>query len=553
MAEVQYTREELIEGLRKAVANGNNRAANEIADVLASMEEKDEQLADPGMFPEFTKAAQVTGERLAGLAGTPEEKALGQTPGVFRIASEIAGGTGRLLMGAAKDITPDIVEEAVSRNVQGLTDIAKERLTPVIKLATLVSETDMAQEVLNTIQQSWSSHLSRKADDPEYALVAKELEALIDVGLLVAPGPKLKPVVPKQDSFLEKLGIGSKEAGTQQTIRKRKELTQKALTPIDGFGQGTTSTRGWLKRKTYDPTTDELEMIDIISGIPEFNPNTTFINNYNVVEDYIGRQANRLTAGISKAGNPKINVEALVEDIRTRALQGLADEVYNRKGKAKKIEDQLKLFGERLGEGTALEVLEARKALDAALRRDSNSADDSIATPSKAGRRAIAEAVHEAIAAAIPDLEVQNLLRSQALAYRARDIFDEKRRLEADTLISRMGQNISKAGVNLPRNPASQVATGNVAANTITSGVFPYILGVAGTAATVYGLGKAAFSAQTKKFLGSLLLATDKAIKVAKGSPQMIQQLKADRALLVALMQDARFDEVEEQEKEEQE
>ena len=242
-----------------------------------------------------------------------------------------------------------------------------------------------------------------------------------------------------------------------------------------------------------------------------------------------------------------------MEDIRTRALQGLADEVYNRKGKAKKIEDQLKLFGERVGKGTALEVLEARKALDEALRRDSNSADDSIATPSRAGRRAIAEAVHEAIAAAIPDLEVQDLLRSQALAYRARDIFDEKRRLEADTLISRMGQNISKAGVNLPRNPASQVATGNVAANTITSGVFPYIVGVAGTAATVYGLGKAAFSAQTKKFFGSLLLATDKAIKVAKGSPQMIQQLKADRALLVALMQDARFDEVEEQEKEEQE
>ena len=57
-------------------------------------------------------------------------------------------------------------------------------------------------------------------------------------------------------------------------------------------------------------------------------------------------------------------------------------------------------------------------------------------------------------------------------------------------------------------------------------------------------------SSQTKKFLGQLLVSTDKAIKAAKGSPEMIQQLKADRAVLVSLMQDARFDETEEEEEE---
>ena len=294
-------------------------------------------------------------------------------------------------------------------------------------------------------------------------------------------------------------------------------------------------------------------MINVISSVPEFNPKATFTDNFNAVEDYIGRQANQLTTGLSRAGNPKIDIDALIEDIRTRAMNGLADEVYDRKGKARKIEQQLRLFRERLGKGTALEVLEARKALDRSLKKDSRSADDSIATPSKAGRRAISEAAHEAIAAAVPDVAVQDLLRKQALSYRALDILDEKRRLEATTAIGRLGQNISRAGVNLPRNPASQIATGYAAGNIVQSGVFPFLAGAGATAASIYGLGKAAMSAQTKKFLGQLLVSTDKAIKAAKSSPEMIQQLRADRAVIVSIIQDTRFTEPDDEPVEEEE
>ena len=150
----------------------------------------------------------------------------------------------------------------------------------------------------------------------------------------------------------------------------------------------------------------------------------------------------------------------------------------------------------------------------------------------------------------MPDVSVQDLLRKQALSYRALDIVGEKRRLEADTAIGRLGQNISRTGVNLPRNPASQLATGYAAGNIVQSGAFPWLAGIGATGASIYGLGKAAMSSQTKKFFGQLLVSTDKAIKAAKGSPQMIQQLKADRAVLVSLMQDARFDETEEEEEE---
>ena len=501
------------------------------------------------MFPKFAEAAQVTGERLAGLAGTPEEKALGLQPGIPTAVSELAGGAGRMIRGGVQDITPDVVEQYVAEGLEGATDFAKIQLAPVIRLGTILGESDIAQDVLNTIQESYSAHLSRKESDPEYAATSRELESLIDVGALIAPGGRLKPVTP-EDTVFKGMGMDLIRKGRGQKIGDRKSLTQDALSPLDGFGKGRTTTEGWLKRKTYEPDADELEMISVISSVPKFDPKGTFTDNFNVIEDYIGRQANQLTAGISKAGNPKIDVEELIADIRVRAMNGLADEVYDRKGKAKKIDQQLQLFRERLGKGTALEVLEARKALDRSLKKDSRSADDSIATPSKAGRRAISEAAHEAIAAAVPDVSVQDLLRKQALSYRALDIVDEKRRLEADTAIGRLGQNISRTGVNLPRNPASQIATGYAAGNIVQSGAFPWLAGIGASAASIYGLGKAAMSSQTKKFFGQLLVSTDKAIKAAKGSPEMIQQLKADRAVLVSLMQDARFDETEEEEEE---
>ena len=537
----EYTREQLIDGLNRAAAAGDNVAANEIAAMLDKMEEP--ETATEPMFPKFAEAAQVTGERLSGLIPTPGQI----TPGVPTIGAEIAGGAGRLIRGGVQDITPDIVEQAVAEGLESLTEVAKVRLEPVIRLGTILGESDIAQDVLNTIQESYSAHLSRKESDPEYAAVSRELESTIDLAALIAPGGRLKPVVP-EDTFLTGKGMDLIRSGRGQKIGDRKSLTQDALSPLGGFGKGRTTTEGWLKRKTYEPDADELEMISVISSVPKFDPKGTFTDNFNVIEDYIGRQANQLTAGISKAGNPKIDIEELIADIRVRAMNGLADEVYDRKGKAKKIDQQLQLFRERLGKGTALEVLEARKALDRSLKKDSRSADDSIATPSKAGRRAISEAAHEAIAAAVPNVSVQDLLRKQALSYRALDIVDEKRRLEADTAIGRLGQNISRAGVNLPRNPASQIATGYAAGNIVQSGAFPWLAGAGATAASIYGLGKAAMSSQTKKFLGQLLVSTDKAIKAAKGSPEMIQQLKADRAVLVSLMQDARFDETEEEE-----
>src|SRR6056300_930065 len=108
----EYTREQLIDGLNRAAAAGDNAAANEIAALLDKMEQP--ETATEPMFPKFEEAAQVSGERLAGLMPTPGQR----QPGVPTIAAEIAGAGGRLITGAAQDITPDVVEQAVAEGLE---------------------------------------------------------------------------------------------------------------------------------------------------------------------------------------------------------------------------------------------------------------------------------------------------------------------------------------------------------------------------------------------------------------------------------------------------
>ena len=532
----QYTRQQLLDAHNRAIAAQDFDAADELAGMLDAMEEEPVQEPDDPMLSNITGALERTGQRIEDI--TEADYSVSPT----RLLSEGIRGTGDILVGAFQDLTPDVLKDVVRSGVEGLTPAAKKVAEPVTKLATIVGETEIAQDILNTMQKSWSTHLARKEEDPDYAYFAREIEGLVDVAAVVAPPTKIKPILP-ESSGLTNTGMGLIRGGRRQQIGKRKELVTKALEPVDGFGQGTTYTKGWLSEKSYDPSAEEIEMIDVVSSIPEFDPKSTFIDNYNVIQDYIGRQANRLKTGITKAGNPQIDLDALVEDIRTRAKAGLADEVYNREGKAKKIEQQLRLFVEKAGKGTALEVLESRQALDRALKKDQRSEKDDIATPSKVGRRAISEAVHDAIANNVPNVAVKDLLRKQALSYRALDVVDEKRRLEFDTVISRAGQNLSRAGVNLPKNPASQVATGYAAANIVQSGIFPYLAGAGAAASAVYGASKAAMSPATKKFVGLMINAMDKGIKAAKGNAELAAQLRADRAILVSVLQDTRFDE----------
>ena len=532
----QYTRQQLLDAHNRAIAAQDFDAADELAGMLDAMAEEPVQEPDDPMLSNITGALERTGQRIEDI--TEADYSVSPT----RLLSEGIRGTGDILVGAFQDLTPDVLKDVVRSGVEGLTPAAKKVAEPVTKLATIVGETEIAQDILNTMQKSWSTHLARKEEDPDYAYFAREIEGLVDVAAVVAPPTKIKPILP-ESSGLTNTGMGLIRGGRRQQIGKRKELVTKALEPVDGFGQGTTYTKGWLSEKSYDPSAEEIEMIDVVSSIPEFDPKSTFIDNYNVIQDYIGRQANRLKTGITKAGNPQIDLDALVEDIRTRAKAGLADEVYNREGKAKKIEQQLRLFVEKAGKGTALEVLESRQALDRALKKDQRSEKDDIATPSKVGRRAISEAVHDAIANNVPNVAVKDLLRKQALSYRALDVVDEKRRLEFDTVISRAGQNLSRAGVNLPKNPASQVATGYAAANIVQSGIFPYLAGAGAAASAVYGASKAAMSPATKKFVGLMINAMDKGIKAAKGNAELAAQLRADRAILVSVLQDTRFDE----------
>jgi len=543
----QYTRQQLLDAHNRAIAADDFEAADELAGMLDDMP-VEPQPEGPGFAESMTQAGERFQQRMQAQVPPPTaegEQRLPRMRGIPLVsaAAEFAG-TG--IIEGAKALTPNFLKNAVSQAMDNVADPVKAIVEPIEKLSTIVAESDIAQEVLNTVKTSFSAHQERKNADPEYAYISDELESVLDFGLIMAPATKLKPVSPMDSGDLAATGANLKRGGRKQLIGDRKTLITKMLEPIDGFGEGKTTTEGIMGRKTYTPSAQEQETINVVSLIPNVDPKDTFINNYNHVEDYIGRTANRLKTGIGKAGNPQIDMDALIADIEQRAIISLDNEVYGRKGKITKIQEQLDLFRRKAGKGRALQVLEARQILDKQLKAEGKSTEADISTSSRAGRAAISGAVNDALDAAIPDVAVKDLLRKQFLSYRALDVLDDKRRDEADTIIGRTGQNLSQAGVNLPRNPASQVATGYAAGNVVTSGVFAYIAGAGATAAAIYGVGKAAMSAKTKKYLGTVVTAIDKALKKGQGGAELLAQLRADRAVIVSIMEDTRFNETEE-------
>ena len=198
----QYTRQQLLDAHNRAIAAQDFDAADELAGMLDSMAEAPVQEPDGPMLPNITAALESGGQRMSALSGTPEERAAGMQPGVARAASEVIGSTGDLLIAGFQDLTPDMLKDGVSSAVEGLTATAKKIAEPVTKLATLVGETEIAQDVLNTMQKSWSAHLTRKKEDPEYAYVATELESLVDVAAVVAPPTKIKPILPESSGLV---------------------------------------------------------------------------------------------------------------------------------------------------------------------------------------------------------------------------------------------------------------------------------------------------------------------------------------------------------------
>lgn len=538
-----YSREQLLQALQKANAAGDIGAVNEIAAVLDKMDSPSpspyqaQNMAPSAIASGFAQDISGVGSRAQErMSGIMEERARGEisplgplTYGVGEVAipaaAEALTAVGKAGLRTASAIYPDVIEEPIVNAVKNVADY--------------ITSTETFQTAANFLSNSLSDYEQYKAEAPEgVKQEIRAFESAVDIGLLATPAPKRLPFEGK----IGDLGADITRMGRQQTIENRKEAVSKMLEPtVLEKGEGSVTIEGPLRSKTYNPSPREDEVIAVTSLIDGISPRKTFTENYNVVADEIGRVRERLDARIKNRKNPKFDKEAvageledLVEDILLSdefqlggGVPSFVRPIFNR---------AITLIQE--SDGTALGLLNVRRELDSWVERNAPATfTGEYINGKKLANTLIRDLINKKVGDLVPDVDVTGLLRKQHLLYDAKDRFDIKRQLEASNVVGRLLMNTQRVlGVRAPLTPLGIYGTGGIAATLFASGFAPFLTGSAALGAASYGAASILRSPQTKKALGALLSATDKAIKAAKND-QMVQKLKADRVMLVTLLQ----------------
>tara|TARA_A100001015_G_scaffold249779_1_gene287858 strand:- start:35 stop:1060 length:1026 start_codon:yes stop_codon:yes gene_type:complete len=292
---------------------------------------QEEGVQDASYFERVSDIAGRTVGELQTMAD-PEKSMLGRAPGIYTPVATVARGVGDVLVETGKEVIPEDV------SFENIFPFYRPLMEPLVKLGKLISETDLGSEAIEIAKRSYTDYQNWKQESEENAYVARELESMIDVGLLFAPSTRVAPITPN----IGEAGRQLSRAGRQQTIAKRQDALAEIITPLSGFGEGKTITKGIRGKREYILTANEKEIVRALSKIPEIKVNDTMINTYNAINDAISSKANRLVTGIAQAGNPKIDVDQLVNNVRNKFFAKVDEkEVFDLEKQKNKVDDML--------------------------------------------------------------------------------------------------------------------------------------------------------------------------------------------------------------------
>lgn len=427
-------------------------------------------------------------------------------------------------------IIPDSIEEPVKQSIsEGLE---------------YLMDTDAgnyAKEAVIGGIETWNEY---KAENPR---AAKNIESVVNIGLLVAPAKvraNAKPTVLAKTS--NKIG----GMAGKQIAKKRAETIKDLVLPIktrkvleSEVARTTEKGIGPFKRSVVAPTVRESEIIREVSKIKGVSANKSAQQNYMAIKEANKKLANKLEVNVAKNRTPIPLTESsqAIDD----AIKVVIDEnpiiVGNLKTTAKRVSEKAKkILSEN--DPTPSGLLKSRKEFDnwvrALPRGEAKLAVDASMESQSIAIKTVRNSMNDLLDSKVKSAAVKKGLKSQSLLYNALDNITPKAALSANTAIGRAWQNAFKVlGI---RNKAIQSAAavmgvGGLGAAAQFAPVFTAAVATAGAAGLA---GKLVLSAKSKVFAGKLINIIDKALLTSK-NPSMIKQLRADRALIVELLENS--------------
>lgn len=463
----------------------------------------------------------------------------------IQTAGQLAGGVwdvlGETLVLGAKGIsfiTPEYIKGPVKQKWQEGVDF--------------LMNSEKSVEAFNAIQEGAESYDSWATNNPEWALT---LEGIVNIALLLSPikgakGTKGNPefVGPIKPPIIERAGKAVVDASGKQITDRSTKKAYELIVPKSGVPEQTREvSKLGFKFNVVKPTVQEKKIVDTVATlkIPQSASNQRSLN---LIDDAIEAEAIILEKQVasSTAAIPLSESFKLLDDVAASTKTTDAFVSTNQLGQM--VDDVVIKAKLLLKENpqTPVGVLRSRKQLDAYVRsyKANKSAfpnQDNVETALSIALRDVRVALNNKVAQTAPKANVLARLEKQSNLYRARVPVIDKAKKDASNSLGRIWQTTTGiTGLKMPSTPLAIGVTGAALAGWLPAIVGGVGLGVAGR--VVY---KGAVSPEVKKFLGQSLIASSKALKMAK-NPETIRQLRADRAVIIELLKTSKKEETEE-------
>ena len=547
---------------QKAVAAGANLAARDIKKIMIQKQQQQQQAAQaaqaqqaaamgppvPPVEPESTlasRAGNVFQERKESIAETMSqplgfgnvtdpENALGIGDRATMVAGDIIGGfgdiTGDALMTGAAAMTPDFILEGVGNSFKA------------------IAETDAGREGMKAAAQGIESYNNWAKDNRNDA---KYLESWFNIGAIATPPTPIKGIVSEAGASLQETGATITKGGLKKLQGTKNELVTVMLEPTDIARIPTEdlTSKGFFETITYDPQVGYTrDNIDIVAEIPEVNPKKSYTYNSTVIEK--ARQAEQKKLESILGRTPVVvDSDVVTQELGKRAGALLSSPEFKTMDATlqKKTEVIFKEAVRRIqsGDGSLLDLLQARRDVDAFIGRQKLGLDQNQASTLDLARRAVNGSLNDIIAELSDNVTVKQSLRKQSAMISALDIINPKREKNGRTAIARIKNNFS---AYLPRTPVALAATVTFSAGFLMQN-WP-LMSAAAVSGIIFAGGKAVLSPEAKVLLGGMIKGSGDAIKAAEkaGALDVVEQMKADRLVLISLLNETPVENPEDEE-----
>tara|TARA_R100000951_G_C2646024_1_gene182592 strand:- start:106 stop:1767 length:1662 start_codon:yes stop_codon:yes gene_type:complete len=551
-----YTQQQLEQAIEDAIGAQDNKSANELAGLLdqqfPNRAPRVSLVPTPTVEPESTltsRAGDVFEERGSSIAdtlsrpvateagdilGTQQEGALSFSDKLVRTVGDLAGGFGDIagdaLMTGAAAMTPDFILEGVGNSFKA------------------IAETDAGREGMKAATQGIESYNNWAKDNPDNA---KYLESWFNIGAIATPPTPVKGITSAAGASLQETGATLTKNGLKSLQGTKNELVTAMLEPTDIARIPTEdlTSKGFFDTITYDPQVGYTrDNIDIVSEIPEVNPKKSYTYNSNVIEK--ARQAEQKKLE-SILGRTPVVVESdvVTQELGKRASALLSSPEFKTMDATlqKKTEVIFKEAVRRIqsGDGSLLDLLQARRDVDSFIGRQKLGLDQNQASTLDLARKAVNGSLNDIIAELSDNVTVKQSLRKQSAMISALDIINPKREKNGRTAVARILNNF---GAYLPRTPVALAATATFSAGFIMQN-WP-LMSAAAVSGILFAGGKATFSPEARVLVGNMIKGTGDAIKAAEkaGALDVVEQMKADRLVLISLLNETPVENPEDEE-----